>query len=185
MKTLEEYIKTNHPEILDEYNKYAKEAKIIDKEKEEKEKANYRTKHKFWEFEFDYTFKKSIYDEDGEDEYIPFSYAFNLFSDDELADKFVIIKPSEEGYENGKTLTEIIKDAGVTKSYFKKEFKKFLYKEDPISLWMYVDKKHPGHYHTFEITWSGTYYWDKSHYEEIWTDLNNCRFIEKELEENF
>ena len=110
MKSLEEYIKENHPEILDEYNNYAKEAKIVDKEKAEKERANYRSQHRFWEFEFSYTAKDSIYDDDGEEKYIPFNYAFNLFSDDELAAKLVIVKPGEDGYEDSKSLIEIIKD---------------------------------------------------------------------------
>ena len=182
MKSLEEYLKEKHPEIIDEYNKYAKEAKIVDKEKAEKERANYRSQHRFWHFDFTYNVKESIYDEEGEDKYIPFNYAFNLFSNDELAAKLAIVKPGEEGYENSKSLIEIIKEVGLTKSYIKKEFKKFLYNVDYTSLWMYVDDREK---HFGDITWDGKFYWDKSHYEEIWNDLMNCRFIEKELEEDF
>jgi len=47
---------------------------------------------------------------------------------------------------------------------------------------MYVDDRER---HFGDITWDGKFYWDKSHYEEIWNDLMNCRFIEKELEEDF
>lgn len=80
------------------------------------------------------------------------------------------------------TLRLLFKDVGLTQSYIKKEFKKFLYNVDYTSLWMYVDDKEK---YYEDITWDGKFYWDKSHYEEIWNDLKNCRFIEKELEEDF
>lgn len=51
-----------------------------------------------------------------------------------------------------------------------------------LPMGMYVDNRER---HFGDITWDGKSYWDKSHYEEIWNDLMNCRFIEKELKEDF
>ena len=185
MKSLEEYLKANHPSILDDYNKYKKEELIKEKEKDEKAKAEVRKNHRFWEYDFEFDVEHSYkgWTDSDDTKYMCFNLAFNLFSDDELARKLIILMPGDKGFEEGETFAEILEYAGVKEKDLKKEFKKFLYESDYSSLSRFVENRYD--YETrvsSSIEWSGSYYWDKSHFEEIWAELKSFRFKEDEVE---
>lgn len=186
MKSLEEYLKAKHPLILDEYNKYKAEEIIKEKEKNEKAKAEVRKNRRFWEYDFEFDVEYSYKGwTDGDDtKFICFDLAFNLFSDDELARKLKILMPGDKSFEEGETFAQILEYAGIKEKDLKKDFKKFLYEKDYSSLSRFVENHYD--YETrvcSEIEWTGFYYWDKSHFEEIWAELKSFRFKEGEVEE--
>lgn len=185
MKSLEEFVKEKNPNLMEEYNAYKAEEIKKEKEKNEKAKAEIRKNKRFWEYEFEFDVEYSYkgWTDGDETKCIYFDLAFNLFSDDELARKLKILMPGDKGFEEGETFAQILEYAGIKEKDLKKEFKKFLYESDYSSLNRFIENRYD--YETrvsSSIEWTGFYYWDKSHFEEIWKELKSFRFIEGEVE---
>lgn len=188
MKSLEKFVKEKNPALLEEYKQYKAAEKQKKIEKEQKDNEKIRKKRKFWEFEYTYEVEYSYkgWTDGDSEEYMPFKFAFNLFSDDELGRKLKIVKPGDLSYDTAETFESVLDYAGVSEKDLKKEFKKFLYEPDYISLKRYTDNRYDWESRlSSEITWGGLYLWDKSHFEEIWNDFKTLHFEEGEEDDDF
>lgn len=188
MKSLEKFVKEKNPALFEEYKQYkvAEKQKEIEKEQHENEKL--RKKRKFWEFEYTYEIEYSDkgWTNGNSEEYMPFSFAFNLFSEDELGRKLKIVKPGDSGYDKAETFESILDYAGANETHLEKEFKEFLYEPDYVSLKRYTDHRYDCESRlSSEITWGGSYIWDESHFEEIWNDFKTLHFEEGEEDDDF
>lgn len=186
MKSLEEFVKEKNPNLFEEYNKYKAEEIKKEKEENEKAKAEIRKNKRFWEYDFEFDVEYSYKGwTDGDDtKFMCFDLAFNLFSDDEFGRKLKILMPGDKGFEEGETFAEIVEYAGAKEKDLKKEFKKFLYEKDYSTLREYIENRFDYESRVCsEIEWTGFYYWDKSHFEEIWAELKSFRFKEEEVDE--
>lgn len=188
MKSLEAFIKEKNPALLEEYNKYKAEEKKKEIEKEQHKKEKLRKERKFWDFDYSYEVEHSYKGwTDGSSDYsMPFRYAFNLFSDDELGRQLKIVMPGDLGYGEAETFESILKEADTNEQELKKEFKKFLYESDYISLTRYLENRYDWESRVSSvIEWDGTGIWDKSHFDEIWNDFKTLHFEEGEEDDDF
>lgn len=188
MKSLEKFVKEKNPALLEEYKQYKAAEKQKQIEKEQKENEEIRKKRKFWEFEYTYEIEYSYrgWTDGNTEQYMPFEFAFNLFSDDELGRKLKIVKPGDLSYDTAETFESVLDYADVTEKDLKKAFKEFLYEPDYISLKHYTDNRYYWESRlSSDIAWGGSYIWDKSRFEEIWNDFKTLHFEEGEEDEDF
>ena len=188
MKSLEKFVKEKNPALFEEYKQYQAAEKKKATEKEQKKREKIRKQRKFWEFGFTYSVLHSYkgWTSSECDECMPFKFAFNLFSDDELGRYLKIVTPTDLGYAEAETFESILEYAGVNERDLKREFEKFLYKSNYLSLKRYTDNRYDWECKVnSEIEWSGSYIWDKSYFDEIWNDFKTLHFEEGEEDDNF
>lgn len=188
MKSLETFIKEKNPALLEEYKQYKADEKKKEIEKEKAKNEKLRKARKFWDFDYSYETEHSYkgWTDGTSDNSMPFRYAFNLFSDDELGGQLKIVVPGDLGYDEAKTFESMLEEAGISEQELKKEFKKFLYEPDYISLSRYTENRYDWECRVCSaIEWDGSSIWDKSHFDEIWNDFKTLHFEEGEEDEDF
>lgn len=188
MKSLETFVKEKNPALFKEYEQYkaAENQKAI--EKEQKKNEELRKKRKFWEFGYSYETEYSYkgWTDGSSEQCMPFRFAFNLFSDDELGRQLKIVTPDDPDYNEAETFESILEYAGVDEKDLMYEFKRFLYEPDYISLSRYTENRYDWECRvSSEIEWNGESIWDESHFEEIWNDFKTLHFKEGEEDDDF